>query len=241
MKFISYLLDMLYPPKCPSCGHTLINQKYIFACEECIKKFLFIPSPKCVFCGTYLNIPGKICQNCLKIIKNKKEIWYNDFYSPFLYRDSLKNALHSVKYKRNINIAKNLGYYFAEILKKNIIFDKIDCVIAVPLHKNKKKDRGFNQSEIFAEQISKKLNIKKVDNVLKRIKNTVPQFTLDKQQRCKNVENAFVLSSSAGKIKNNSVLLVDDIFTTGSTINECAKTLQTAQASYIKAVTLAKT
>lgn len=101
---------------------------------------------------------------------------------------------------------------------------KYDIILVVPISKSRKKERGYNQSELIAKEISKIISVKLEKNILYKIKDTKPQSTLNKQQRKQNAEGAYIAENTL-KIKNKKILIIDDIYTTGNTVNECAKVL----------------
>ena len=118
---------------------------------------------------------------------------------------------------------------------------KYDIIIIVPISKKRKKERGYNQSELIAKEISRIIDAKIVPNILYKIKNTVPQSSLNKKQREENAKGAYK-ARDCQKIRNKKILLVDDIYTTGNTINECAKVLvqEGINRNQIGALTIAK-
>ena len=132
---------------------------------------------------------------------------------------------------------------FSEIMFSNQAFSealkKYDIVISVPVSKKRKKQRGYNQSELIAQDICRKLDKKYAKNILIKTKNTVAQSTLNKEQRQENAKGVYSLKNE-NKIKNKKVLLIDDIYTTGSTVNECARVLKQANLEEIGIFTIAK-
>ena len=130
-----------------------------------------------------------------------------------------------------------------KIIKKNkkicLFLKKYDIIIPVPISKKRKKERGYNQSALLAREIAKQLNIGYNDTSLIKIKNITPQSSLKKEDRIKNVQNVYSVINNE-KIKNKSILLIDDIYTTGSTVNECSKKLIEYGANRIGILTIAK-
>lgn len=114
-----------------------------------------------------------------------------------------------------------------------------DIIIPVPLNKSRKKERGYNQTELIAKEISKNIKNLKYLNILEKTKNAVPQSTLNKAQRLKNLENAYKLKKEIN-IQDQKILIFDDVFTTGTTANECAKIIKTIGSNKISIFTIAK-
>jgi len=159
-----------------------------------------------------------ICNNCLNSI------------SDFSYKNKLlKNAIHVFKYK----FVKDLAKPLAKLLEQKINFD-YDFIVPVPLHSKRLRWRGFNQAELLAKQI----NQSKTINALAKTKNTKPQIMLSQDQRKQNIKNSFKCICD---LTNKKILLIDDVQTTGSTLEECKKALLQAGAKQVKCLTLAKT
>lgn len=134
---------------------------------------------------------------------------------------------------------KRIAYALGKILASNLPLLDFDCVIPVPLHANRLKERGFNQSEIISRPIAEKAAVPLYANALIRIKETKPQFSLRKRDRILNVKNAFI-AGCPDTIKGKQVLLVDDIYTTGSTVNECKKCLLNSGAQSVNCAVLSR-
>ena len=145
---------------------------------------------------------------------------------------SLQNLIHLFKYQRYLTLAK----YFAQALNDRFDLADYDIITSVPLNPVKEKERGYNQSALIAEQLGHILNIRSNNYLIKRIKNTVSQTKLNKEERLKNVESAFVAIKD---LSNQKILLIDDVITTGSTINACAHVLINNRAALVNAAALA--
>jgi len=146
--------------------------------------------------------------------------------------------IESFKYRRK----RRLGTFLSEALGERLLtsgkFPSVDSIVPVPLHKRKRKERGFNQSDIIARQLSEKLGIPVLSDSVIRKRNTRTQTGLSREQRQRNVKGAFEFTGKLS-LKGKRLLLVDDVLTTGSTMRECARTLKTAGADRILGVTLA--
>ena len=234
--FFNNVLEKLFPSNitCFLCNDEVGDSEFSL-CEKCEKT---LPWNKnfCLKCGTPVHSLANYCLSC----KNYKR-YFKYAKSPLIYKDKIAFAIKQFKYDNKKYLAK----YFAKFLEleyRNIkMQDKdIDYIIPVPIHENKIKSRGYNQSNLLAEQLSKMINIPVLDNVLLRIKETKSQTKLSFAERQENLESAFkVLNKS--KIKGKSILLIDDVLTTGSTASHCSKCLLEAKAKEVVVLTIATT
>mgnify|MGYP004638104953 CR=1 FL=1 len=156
-----------------------------------------------------------------KIDINKNFIKHYYF---FKYKNLIREQILGLKFNEKAYNCQTLAYFLKNMQKSFEKLKKYDIIIVVPVSRKRQKDRGYNQSEIIAREISKILNIPIERNILYKNKNTVPQSTLNKEQREENAKDAYI-AKNCKKIANKRILLIDDIYTTGSTVNECAKTL----------------
>lgn len=136
-------------------------------------------------------------------------------------------------------MANPLGKLMVDFANKNINAHEIDLIVPVPLHPKKLRERQFNQSEVLASYLAKRLDKKIVKDKVKRIKYTMPQTELKRDERIKNVDGAF-LAKDGHDLKGKTILLIDDVFTTGATLHECAKALKNAGAKKVVAFALAR-
>ncbi len=218
------LLGVLFPRTCPMCRR-IITGAYI--CENCRTKLPYITGPRCCKCSKpVLKEEGEYCTDC-----GKGRHKYKKGLAAFLHTGELKQAVYSMKYDNKLEY----GDFFAEETvkrhRREILSWGCDCIIPVPLFKKKKIKRGFNQAEVIAAKLSRRLQIPYNAKILYRVKDTEPMKQLDHIHRKKNLEKAFKISENI--VKLNKVLLVDDIYTTGSTIDECSTVLLAAGAEEI--------
>ncbi len=195
--------------------------------------------PKCGICGKIGE--GYICNNC-----------YNMFIINKIYKNYNSERFHMLKYEGIIrdklieykfNDKPYLYRMFYEILIKDKnacdFFKGYDIIIPVPIHKKRKTLRGYNQSELIAKKLSDKFKMPMYIDVLKKQINTIPQSSLGKKARKNNAQNVYKVDNMQ-KIKNKNVVILDDIYTTGATANECIKVLKDAGAYRVGIVTIAK-
>lgn len=148
-------------------------------------------------------------------------------------------AIHLFKYNGNFHLALPLGQMLADSVEKLLGIDSVDLLLPVPLHTKRLRERGFNQAVLLARPLSNRYNIPLVTSVLKRSRWTEPQVNLDRRVRRKNVRGSFMVSNSSF-LSGKNILLLDDVYTTGATINECGKTLLRAGAKEVYVLTLAR-
>lgn len=226
---ISRLLDILFPPKCSFCKTIIKHNKYCL-CNECLKDIRFIKNG-CDICGKSKPTGYKeICPNCI-VTKH----FFDKCVSVFEYRSQVKSAIIRYKFFGKREIAKT----FAKMLEDKISrFEDIDYITSVPLHAAKLRIRGFNQCDLIARILSKDLDLKFDNKILIKTKDTKSQSLLNRGNRLKNLKNAFEILDTS-KIANKNILLIDDIYTTGATVSECAKCLKQGGANKVFVLTLA--
>ena len=203
----------------------------------------FFPA-HCPSCHAYVEQQGQWCTSCLqKTIRSENLAYDNDvrqYISPVIaigkYEQGLKNLIHELKYRNNLSTLAYFNPLF-DILDKDWDFSSYDMIIPVPLHAHKLKQRGFNQVEkIFTYWINK--HHFNYCNILERTRKTQSQYQLHRNERKVNVSNAFALKPNQS-VKNRKCLLIDDIFTTGNTLKNCAIVLKNHGATMVSGLVLA--
>ena len=210
------LIKAFYPDVCPRCDKVIGR---VGLCEDCKDSFKYIKQPICGICGRTMDEDGFSCPDCRKI-----KHYFKRNVSVFEYRGDIKECIYRFKYS---NMRCYGEFFAAEAIKrygKLLKTWKVDCIVPVPMYKPKQRKRGYNQAEEFAKFLSKASGIKVDAKLLIRAKDTVPMKTLSKQQRYENLLKAFKIRNDRPTYKR--VLVVDDIFTTGSTIDACARVLK---------------
>ncbi len=229
-------LDLVYPRSCFGCGLTC-NQDEGFLCWECLAEVIFVKPPFCSLCGD--PISGKIdhayvCYFCTSLPR-----FFDKARSSILYDGILRKALQAFKYQAGLWLYHDLVSLIYACTTAQLNVDRIDMVTCVPLHARRRRKRGYNQSYLLAKGLSSKIDKPLKKNLLKRIRSTKSQTDLTARERITNLEAAFKAKKGAC-VKDQHILLVDDIMTTGVTVNECARTLKEAGASEVSVVTVAR-
>lgn len=216
---INRILEWLYPPVCVFCGK--ICKEGI--CGECRKNVGIIKEPRCKKCGKPIRQEEKeFCYDC-----EREELCFEQGRSLWLHKMPVSSSIYAFKYKNRRIYGEIYGREMAKTFRKIIYLWKVDVIVPVPLHKKKQKKRGYNQSEILAKEIGFYVNIPVDTTLVKRKINTVPQKEFSRKERKKNLKNAFEVTK---KIKGKRVLIIDDIYTTGSTIDAISVLLKKAGA-----------
>ena len=217
-----------------------------YICVDCLDDFRPIESPKCSKCDLMFESregDDHVCGRCLKTSWN-----FRTARSFGAYETVLRKAIHHYKYKDKIQLARPFGQLLFYTFTHNWAQDDIDLIIPLPLHGKRMRKRGFNQSYLplkkwpgLAALVDFKLSAEQIDrSILFRTRSTKPQMGLDRKQRKANIKNAFKVKNIS-KIKGKRILLVDDVFTTGSTADECARILIRNGALHVDVLTLGRT
>lgn len=224
-------IDLLFPPFCPLCRKNLAKYEI---CSDCLQSFESVTSPCCTVCGMPFvtsSGPDHPCGACIS-----EQPHFDEAASVYLYGGELAEAIKKMKYSGKTSLASPLAGLFC---RHPFIDSSIDTLVAVPLHKSRLRERGFNQSQLFASILAKKMSLRADPFILERVRHTPPQAGMKRAQRLKNVRNAFAIRKGAS-VLGKSILLVDDVYTTGATAMECSRVLKKAGAKEVKVLTLAR-
>lgn len=230
------LLDVIYPKhiKCIFCGEELNELAHNDTCIECQNKLPFIVHG-CPKCGGLIedNNTG-VCDTCKRNIHG---YYFDEAKSVFIYMDEVVNLVHNYKLENRKFLSEPMAKYLTERFITWGI--NVDFITAVPLHENREKQRHFNQSREMAIRVSEAIKIPYID-CLKKVKDNTRQALLDIKDRKDNVTDAYqFIKSFKNVIKDKSILLIDDVFTTGATTNEISKILKKAGAKSVYILTFA--
>ena len=231
------LFDFFFPPKCPLCGENQGGRAEDRPCSACVSRIHFFSPPRCPRCGLGFASPAHpdhLCSECLT-----EERFFTRARAVCLYEGLIVEAISRFKYGRFTRLARPLGDFLAEYQDPEFSFSSLDLVLPVPLHPKRLRERGFNQSLLLARHFSHKHSIPLDITALYRSRPTQPQTQLSGPERQTNVRGAFEVRKPEAVAKKR-VLLIDDVFTTGATIRECAKVLLHAGAKQVDVLTLAR-
>jgi ComF family protein len=218
-------LDLLFPRYCIKCG-----REGNFICEKCHHWLTFITPPICVTCGRPLP-DGEICDRC---IDDRMEI--DGIRAPFAFEDLVRQAIHKLKYQNLRALAKTFAVFLNYCYKSYTL--PADVLVPVPLHPKRLRERGYNQSGLLAWELGKLCGLPVVDDCLVRHIHTPPQAQSSGiSERRHNIRNAFKCLDR--RLQGKRVLLIDDVSTSGSTLNTCAGELKSAGAASVWGLTAA--
>ena len=229
MKFAGNILDFLFPPCCAGCqksGHIL--------CPSCIMQISPLPAPVCRHCSTPL-ITGGICKQCqyhpLKLSRVRVV---------GAYQGPLRSCIHALKYNANTRVAEPLGQLLAEGYINSDMH--ADVVIPVPLHRERQQQRGYNHAYLLAHHCSARIGVPLRNDVLIRHRATPAQVGLNTIERRENVAGAFLCTQAFAThaLHGRTMLLIDDVYTTGATLEACAAPLFAAGAKAVCGLVLAR-
>ena len=232
--FFSRLLDTLFPRriKCILCGDELNVDERNSVCVHCQTSAPFISGHTCVRCDMPLNEDdyANVCFNC-----KQHDYHFTAVKAVFAYKAGVRSCIYRLKYKHQAFLA---DYLYKFMVTKYATLDWIiDYVIAIPLHPKRLKNRGYNQSQLLAKPFCKDLNLTLLE-VMTRVKDTPSQTRLGSRDRAKNMKDSFALTDKS-LIKDKNILLIDDVYTTGTTIEEATRLLLSAGAKAVYGLTLA--
>lgn len=219
-------IDLFFPPHCAGCD--LLGYRWCKACDSAVEK---INPPFCPKCGSpepHQKLTNEHCSDHLPSI---------DFIRSYaIYEAPLSSAIKKLKYQNDIGIAEILAFYLVELY--NDINQDIDFVIPVPLGKNRLKERGYNQASLIAKPLALAIGRPMKTQALFRNKETKSQVGLSREERSRNVSGAFYVNNS--NLIGKNILLIDDVTTTGATLEACAKELKNKGVETIVGLTLAR-
>ncbi len=233
------LFPAIFPRHCPFCGRILPYSMMI--CDSCRKRLPLISQPFCYRCGKPLTDERQeLCYDCRIFPKS-----FDRGLSLFLYNSMTRSSITAFKYHNQRYLSDFFVRAICHVHGKELIRWHIDALIPIPIHKNKRKKRGYNQAELIALQLAGRLNLPCYPDLIQRRVDTLPQKEFSPQARLTNLNKAFVLNPAylddrkklkSGKLRH--VLLIDDIYTTGATMESCTRLLKAAGVSRVSVYSL---
>ena len=216
--FFEKLIRLVYPVKCMVCDIILREDTSLYLCEPCKK-----------------TLP----QYNKWLRKSIRMPCVDGTFAAYYYKNGVETAIHNMKFKNLPKLAQTMGSLIYEELKEESL-PYFDYIIPVPMHPKKKRQRGYNQSELVAKATARFLEKEGRTDILLKARNTKPQIMLKREDRLKNLESAFTVNKTIlDSIQGKHVLLVDDVLTTGTTINTCAKILKENGFTFVYALVIA--
>lgn len=224
-------VSLLFPPVCPLCGQILEKrqkdiEKPPFICEGCFRQLTFPVQPRCMTCSRTLEEEEEeLCEEC-----QRKRRYFDQGYGMLIHDDAARKIIYDLKFRNKRDPADFLGWAMAASFKEQLKIWNPQALIPVPLHKKRQKQRGYNQARMLAEKMAfwlckAGMEIPVDNEILIRRVSTLPQRELNPARRIQNMHQAFAVT---GEKPYKTVVLIDDIYTSGATLDECARTLKAA-------------
>jgi len=230
-KLSDIILDIVFPPRCPICNE-LISQGKIGTCDSCEGLLSFVEEPYCLKCGKPIeDEKEEYCGDC-----KKRRHFFDEGRAVLIYDEHMSKSIYRFKYNGKQEYARFYGKIIYERLVRKIKQWNPDVIIPVPIHKSRMKKRGFNQAFLIAKELSKYSNIPVDNHILIRKIPTKVMKNLDAKERENNLKKAFIVVKNS--VKLNSVVIIDDIYTTGSTVDAISRVLREAGVSKIYFITV---
>lgn len=225
-----HLHHLLFPPRCPFCDKVLFSSIFLAPepiCSECGRKLQYVREPVCKKCGKPLSDERQErCHDCtrhLRAFAQGKALW--------IYQGAVKESIYRFKYHGREEYARCYGREMARVYGDWIGRCGIDALVPIPLSKRRLRRRGFNQAELVAREVGRCTGIPVCGRLLRRVRDTRAQKELNEEERKNNLKKAF--KTMENKVQLNHILLIDDIYTTGSTMHEAAEELKRGGAGEV--------
>ncbi|MFN2234960.1 MAG: ComF family protein [Anaerolineales bacterium] len=220
-----HFVDLVFPPHCGGC-----NELGVRWCKKCQQGTKIIQPPICKICGQVVQTDD-VCNRCKTVPPNYEAVRaWAEFDGP------IRNGIHDLKYRKNIVLGAIFAQYLVQLF--HTYNWPIDIVVPVPLGKERQKQRGYNQAALIAQPLAQELQLLYNPNILQRIKETRSQVELSFKERQDNVKNAF--KAVCSDIQGKSILIIDDVATSGSTMNACADALMKVGSKSVFGLTVAR-
>jgi len=236
--FLSGLASLIFPNNCLVCKEALSSavSNGVVLCALCEQRLELNTPPFCPKCSRHLENPNSNapCPEC-----QKHNFVFTQAWGTSLYNAQMKNLIHLFKYKNKTSLRHLFQKQMVRFINDyHVPINTFDGLVAVPLHPSKMRERQYNQSEILADEISRVFQVRVLKNAIVRTRATKPQALLNEKERWTNVKDAFRIRQPL-KLKGRSILIIDDLMTTGATVCEVAQTLKNSGAKEVCVLTLA--
>lgn len=230
---LNRILNFIYPPVCGACKALLKPQNSSGVCLHCALSITEMQAPFCLTCGWQVAISNSKCKDC-----QRENFFYDRAFACARYEGKIKKLIQRYKFGEKSALTDFLSTLMLKFYEKHLISNNYDCLVAVPLAASTWNKRGFNQSCLLSKKILSRYRIPDYSQFLKCTSKS-PQSRLTKKQRALNIQNRFQCSDNS-VFQDKSVLLLDDILTTGRTASECARILRLNGATSVHVLVLAR-
>lgn len=238
-----WLVDWLYPPRCRACGERIAGPDAEYFCSSCWRHVTLIDHPLCNICGRPYPDGSGLDHPCGACMARPPHFTQARAWACYPRAEGVEQPLRQVvqkyKYGRKVALGKPLGRLMARGCAEFLSAHAIDLILPVPLHPKRLRWRGFNQSVLLGRQVGRHYKIAFDPFVLRRTLETPPQTQLTEEERRRNVRRAFALNPER-PVQGKTILLIDDVYTSGATVNECSRALRSGGAKEVFVLTLAR-
>ncbi len=228
-KIFDWIVKKLYPPRCIFCMRIMEDSAKLCVCRKCFGEIERIPPQRCPVCGRVTVLGNSVCWRC-----SSQKIPYSLHRSVYFYEGAVRRSIIRLKFQNKPQYADTMGRIISVYIPHGKTFD---AVAYVPMTQKAEKKRGYNQSQLIAEGLSEASGLKTCE-LLVKVRETKKQSTLNFEKRQKNIKGAF---KTTGDVRGKRIILVDDVFTTGATMCECASVLKRAGAAEVVCLSFAMT
>jgi ComF family protein len=240
---LDWLIDWLYPPRCRACGGRIHGRDGAYFCADCWKSIQLVSHPLCNLCGRPYPDASGDDHTCGVCIERPPRFAAARAWACYPREEQeahpLRQVVQKYKYGRKVSLGKPLGRLMARGCAEFLSGFRADLIVPVPLHVKRLRWRGFNQSYLLARQVSRVSGVPVDPFLLQRQRETAAQTQLPEDERRRNVRGVFALHPEKS-VKGQTILLVDDVYTSGATVNECSRTLKSGGAKEVYVLTLAR-
>jgi ComF family protein len=225
-----HLFDSIFPPRCAGC-----SRSGTVLCSSCIAQFRTVDPSHCQRCGRALLEGELLCTEC-----HDRPVGLNRLISFSSFEEPMRSCIHALKYDGNLRLAEPLGALLGQTFGRYGL--QADAIIPVPLHKDRQQQRGYNHAQLLAEVCSALVRVPFHEHMLVRHRATLPQVGLSARDRYLNIAGAFLCTPAyaTGALTGRSIVIIDDVSTTGATLKECAAPLFAAGAKEVRGLVLAR-
>jgi ComF family protein len=234
------LTAVLFPAPCRICGAILLKASRIPVCEACLGSITLISEPMCQCCGRPFGsaVAAEAIQPLCRLCR-AQTYGFERARSLAIYNDALSGAIMLMKYERVTRLGDWFAARLADLVEEAGEKLRADVVVPVPLHADRQRERGYNQAELIARPLSRRLRLKLRSSLLVRTKPRPPQLVLSRSEHWKSVRGAYATRAGV-RVDNLRILLVDDVLTTGATLDACSRALKKAGAAEVIGLTVGR-
>ena len=229
--------EVIFPPLCHVCRSPVTDGAEIHLCASCRDQLVPIGSPLCTVCGEPFATEGGIDHRCGTCLTSRRP--FDAARAPLVLAGPAQELIHRFKYGGKVHLRRPLALLTARELAPLAREWGVELLVPVPLHARRLRERGFNQAVLLGESLGRAWRLPLARRALRRVRWTEPQAGLSAAERAENIRGAFAVAEPA-RVAGRRVLLVDDVYTTGSTVTECARELKRAGATAVFVVTVAR-